>query len=772
MILKSNWSKALGYDECGVPLPDLWTSLTNELGKTVSKSVLPAIAILLGTFFAYSSSAEETDAGKNLQPLIAQTRPALTTIRVQGRDGTEIGIGTGFVLDTAGLVATNFHVIGEGRHFSVESSDGQLLPVLSVEASDLVNDLAIIRVDPGDSRLHALDLADDSGSEQGMRVLAFGNPLGLQNSVVEGIISAKRKVDGREMLQLAMPIEPGNSGGPVIDLAGRVHGIVNMKSAIDDNLGFAIPIRRLVELRNNPNPVAFDRWVRIGSIDEQQWQPLFGANWQQRGGGISASGLGDGFGGRSLLLSRQAVPERPFEIAVSVRLDDEAGAAGIAFYSDGGQRHYGFYPSAGRMRLSCFLGSSVLSWQVLQEVATDHYLPGQWNDLKVRLEQAKVQCFVNGQLIIESTDSQLTSGRVGLAKFRDTEPEFRRFRIGTELPSQNLTAAAEKWFADLKLPRIDLESMGTEQIEALGQSGELSSRELIRQAQSLEQQAQQLRLLAGDVRRANVIARLADLSDLDASQRLLTGTLLIANLDNPEIDIEAYSNRIDEMANEILDTLPADPSLLDRREALHHYLFEENGFHGSRSEYYHPANSHLNRVIDDREGLPITMSILYIELGRRLGLRIEGVGLPGHFVVRHVSSDDQQQLVDVFEKGELLSREDAERIVIQHAGRRAREEDLRASTATEILTRVLNNMLAIAADAKDAEAMLRYCDAMVAINPDQVDVRVMRAQLRGSTGRIRAAIEDVDWAIEQDPSPRERAALEQVRAALEERRQR
>src|SRR5690606_2448324 len=100
-----------------------------------------------------------------------------------------------------------------------------------------------------------------------------------------------------------------------------------------------------------------------------------------------------------------------------------------------------------------------------------------------------------------------------------------------------------------------------------------------------------------------------------------------------------------------------------RLAAMNQYLFVDNGFHGSRTDYYNRANSYLNRVIDDREGLPITLSVLYIELGQRLGLKLHGVGLPGHFVVRHVPAEGEPQLIDVFEGGQPLSREDAEKKV-------------------------------------------------------------------------------------------------------------
>ena len=71
-----------------------------------------------------------------------------------------------------------------------------------------------------------------------------------------------------------------------------------------------------------------------------------------------------------------------------------------------------------------------------------------------------------------------------------------------------------------------------------------------------------------------------------------------------------------------------------------------------------PANSYLNRVIDDREGIPVTLSVLYMELGGRLGLDIRGVGLPGHFVVKHVPGEGDEQLIDVFERGGTKAAQD------------------------------------------------------------------------------------------------------------------
>ena len=296
----------------------------------------------------------------------------------------------------------------------------------------------MIRIDA--KGLQPLELGGKAAPSQGEPIVAMGNPHGLRHSVVSGVVSGRREIDGNSMIQLAMPIEPGNSGGPVLDMQRRVRGIVTMKSLVTENLGFAVDVNALRPLLEKPNPVPMSRWLTIGRLAADDWQPLMGANWQQRGGRILVNGTGKGFGGRSLCVWQHDPPKLPFEVAVSVKLDDEAGAAGLIFHSDSGNKHYGFYPSTGRLRLSRFSGPDVFSWQVLHEFSSDHYRPGEWNHLKVRVEKDKLLCYVNDQLVVESTDGAFTSGKVGLAKFRNTQAELSDFRSPAALPRHKSTS--------------------------------------------------------------------------------------------------------------------------------------------------------------------------------------------------------------------------------------------------------------------------------------------------------------------------------------------
>jgi regulator of sirC expression with transglutaminase-like and TPR domain len=710
------------------------------------------LAFFLGAWILGCSRITWSDEPEKftVEQLAKNCRQSIVVISISGRDGGQQGLGTGFVIDKDGLIATNLHVIGEARPIKIQTADGQQLQVTAIHATDRARDLAILRVAEKD--LPALPLGDADKLEQGQAIVVLGNPHGLKHSVVAGVVSGTREAEDRQLIQLAVPVEPGNSGGPVLDMAGRVQGIMTMKSAVTDNLGFAVSVNDLQPLIEKPNPVPLDRWLTIGTLDAKDWTPLFGSLWQQRGGRILVSGLGQGFGGRSLCLSNTSPPELPDEIAVSVLLDDEAGAAGLVFYADGSDKHYGFYPSNGKMRLSRFEGADVFSWKVLVEKPVDAYKPGQWNRLKVRIEKDKFRCFVNDELVVESTDDVFQSGKVGLAKFRQTVATFRRFEMGREVSGSKahdkripeLTATIEA------LP--PLSEIQAEQLSSLESGAALSSELLKQRAKELDERATELRRLAADVRAAGVCQQLTKVAGPEVKQvDLLRGALLIATLDEEDIEIEAYVRQLDRLADEIKKSLKKDATDADKLAAMNKLLFDELGFHGSRSDYYNAANSYLNRVLDDREGLPITLSLVYLEIARRLDVKIVGVGLPGHFVVRHEPEKGEKQLLDIFDNGKPLSEKDAARLVLDNTGEPIQPEHLRTVTERQILLRMLQNLLGVAQQRKDREAMLRYLQALVTLDPDLTRERGLRAMLRFETGRKQAAIADLDWFLQNKP---------------------
>lgn len=700
----------------------------------------------------------------SVEKLFAKVRPAVVIITFAGRDGQREGLGTGFVVDRDGLIATNLHVIGEARPISVETADGKRHDVTVVEASDRAADLALLRIDAHD--LTPLELGDSDTLKQGQPIVAVGNPHGLTHSVVTGVVSGQREIEGRQMIQLAIPIEPGNSGGPLLDLDGRVHGLLTMKSQVTPNLGFAVAINRLKPLLEKPNPVPMSRWLALGAPDADRWTPLFGGRWRQKAGKLVAEGAGQGFGGRTLCLSRQEVPAVPYEIAVTVRLDDEAGAAGLVFASDGGDRHFGFYPSAGKLRLTQFDGPDVTTWRVLEERPSPDYLPGGWNTLKVRVDREKVDCFVNGHLVIQSTRAQPNPGRAGLAKFRDTRAEFKEFQLGKEIAAPQTDQAVidrvEEALAGVSPGELD-----GDLIDRLAPEGAAAVAVLRERAKKLERQAAHVRQVAAAVYERRVLDELTrELQQDEAAIDVIFAALLIARLDNDELDVAAYREQFDRMAGELKGRLAAVADEAAKLKALDEYLFNDNGFHGSRGDYYNRRNSYINEVLDDREGIPITLSLVYMELARRLGLDVVGVGLPGHFVVGWQPHQGERQLIDVFERGQRLTREQAQARVLGATGQPLEDSHLKPVTKKSILVRVLHNLQSNAGRKRDMPALLRYLDAILTIAPDSPDDHMYRAFYRYQSGQGRRALEDVDWLLSHDPPGIDLERVGQLRDAI------
>jgi regulator of sirC expression with transglutaminase-like and TPR domain len=707
-----------------------------------------SLIVVIVVVISVSQLEAESPKDLSVEEIVQRHRDSIVVITSAGRDGKRTGLGTGFVVSNDGLIATNFHVIGEGRAIAVEMPSGTTHEVVAIHATDRQADLAIVRIER--KGLPSLTIADSNELKDGQSVIGLGNPQGLKNSVVSGVVSGKRTIDGRELIQLAIPLEPGNSGGPLLDRQGKVRGVLTMKSAVTANLGFAVPSNALRPLLAKPNPIPMSRWLTIGALDPDDWKPVFGGRWKQRAGRIQVEGAGQGFGGRALCLWQHDVPKLPFDLSVSVKLDDDSGAAGLAFHADGANLHYGFYPSGGEMRLTRFDGPDVFSWKILAQVRSDHYRSGDWNQLRVRFEAGKFLCYLNDHLIVESSDQGYTTGRVGLAKFRETKAEFRGFRAGK--PVAPVTESAARVAKEMEKIEIRLPPPA-DLIDKLAPDAAVGLPILRDKARQLERQAAQLRAVAAAVHQKRVRTLLLKaLSGNDDKIDLIRAAILVAMIDNEDLDVDSYRADVDRMGRKLRDSIPRNATELEKLTRLNKYFTEERGFHGSRGDYYHRANSYLNEVIDDREGIPITLTILYADLARQIGLRVEGIGLPGHFVARLIPAKGEPMLIDVFDGAKPLSRDDAVKKVEAIAGIALTDDHLKPVPKRAIIVRMLQNLLNITREEQDVEGALRYLDAMIDLSPDLGRERWMRAVLSFQTGRKEQAQKDVEWLLENKPA--------------------
>lgn len=724
----------------------------------VGTSVTPARAEAHASGEAAAADVEAPAAAALTTGELAKSvRPCLVAIYPSGRGGTEAGIGSGFVISEDGLIATNMHVIGEGRDIRVEFPDGASRTVIGIQSWDRDRDLAIVRV--AGSGMPFLPLGDSAKAEQGQPVIAMGNPLGFRFSVTEGILSAVREIGGRSMLQLAMPVERGNSGGPLLDREGRVLGIITLKSAVTENLGFAMPVNELKQLMDHPNPVVMKNWLTIGALNPGLWKiPEIGggdARWSQRAGTIQVKGMGGGFGGRSQCLSVPPVPALPYEISVRVKLDDESGAAGLSFCADGGDVHYGFYPSNGGVRLTKFVGMDVTSWTILSQKVPESLNGSGWNELRVRVEAERILCYLNGVLVVESSDTALRSGAAGLLQFRGTGAVFRDFAVGGDRQSAAADAPPALTAA---IAALSSGNPSTAELRAtLTGSPEAARRLALREAAVLEKRAGDLRQAAVSAFETGVSNRLAKLlSGPDESAiPLAEAALLLARLDNAEVDPVASLSELDRLTTNLKDSLTeadrASPETL--LAALNRWMFQENGFHGPREDFSNPSNSHLNEVIDDREGLPITLAILHMELAQRIGLKVAGIGLPGQFLTQLRIPDHLEggPYIDLLEGGRLLNRQAASALALETTGTLPEESVWEPAGKRDIILRMLSNLGRRAMEQEDTAALLRCLTAHAAIDPSAPQPRIQRFLLLTRAGRGAEAQPDAEWLLDHRP---------------------
>lgn len=223
----------------------------------------------------------------------------------------------------------------------------------------------------------------------------------------------------------------------------------------------------------------------------------------------------------------------------------------------------------------------------------------------------------------------------------------------------------------------------------------------------------------------------------------------------PQLDVDACMAEIEAMASVIRSRFAEDAFAEQRLSALNHYLFNECGFAGNADDYYDPRNSYLSDVLQRRKGIPITLSVLYLELGRRIGLALQGVAFPGHFMVKlHLKRG--QLVLDPFSAG--LPQSEAE--LRQRLGQvlkdgRAKtmplDEFLEPATPRQIVTRVLRNLKSVYMNANKHELALDVMHRMLLVVPEAVEELRDRGLLYAQLDCFRAASGDLQNYLRRRP---------------------
>jgi regulator of sirC expression with transglutaminase-like and TPR domain len=254
----------------------------------------------------------------------------------------------------------------------------------------------------------------------------------------------------------------------------------------------------------------------------------------------------------------------------------------------------------------------------------------------------------------------------------------------------------------------------------------------------------------------------------DESVDILRAALTLSRIHEPFLDMERYVHRVDELAERVAVKIddPDDPVQIIA--AMNDVLFREEMFRGNTVDYYSPRNSFLHDVLDRRLGIPITLALVYMEVARRVGFQLFGVGMPGHFLLKHYDVDGHSILIDAFERGSIVTEDDCrQKLDSIYSGQVALQpEFLLPVTRRQMLTRILNNLRSIYLSQRDFRRAVQVVDLILVIYPRSPEDMKQRAVLRYNLNDFRGALSDFEEYVKMSPDASDAEEIKQTALSL------
>lgn len=244
-----------------------------------------------------------------------------------------------------------------------------------------------------------------------------------------------------------------------------------------------------------------------------------------------------------------------------------------------------------------------------------------------------------------------------------------------------------------------------------------------------------------------------EISQPDEQIDLAKAALYIAQEEYPDIDPNEYLNILDLMASEVQERLPTQRYPLRIIQGINQYLYQDLGFTGNIDDYYDPRNSYFNEVIDRQTGIPITLSLVYLEVARRIDFPMVGVGMPGHFLIRP-EFEEVGIFVDAFDGGKILFPEDCQERLSEVYGQpmTLRPEFLKSVTPRQFLVRMLTNLKLIYLRQEELELAFAAVERILLLVPEAPGELRDRGLIYYQMGRWVAAADDFETYLAKVPN--------------------
>ncbi|MGK7872891.1 MAG: SirB1 family protein [Xenococcaceae cyanobacterium] len=254
-----------------------------------------------------------------------------------------------------------------------------------------------------------------------------------------------------------------------------------------------------------------------------------------------------------------------------------------------------------------------------------------------------------------------------------------------------------------------------------------------------------------------------EINQPDEHINLAKAALYLAQEEYPDLDPHENLKTLDMMAEEVRERLPETPYPLKAIKSINQYLFNDLGFSGNTRDYYDPRNSFLNEVIERRTGIPITLSVVYLEIARRIEFPMVGIGMPGHFLIRP-DFEDAGIFVDAFNQGEVLFEQDCEERLIQVYQQPVKLEPrfLAPVSNRQILARLLTNLKFIYVNRQQLSKALAAVELILLLFPDNPRELRDRGVLYYQLGELNKASQDLEFYLAMLPHAEDASMIRQL----------
>lgn len=264
----------------------------------------------------------------------------------------------------------------------------------------------------------------------------------------------------------------------------------------------------------------------------------------------------------------------------------------------------------------------------------------------------------------------------------------------------------------------------------------------------------------------------SEMAALDEEMLPLDRTALIIALEEyPDLDLQSYLRRLDMFAARAEALIGLDHNPVNIIECINEVLFVQEGLRGNEEDYFDPRNSYLNQVLDRRLGIPISLSVIYMEVGKRINFKVQGIGFPEHFLMKHVARG-KEIIIDAFNHGRILTRKDCqERLDKIHNGAVQMHASLLQSMGKRaILTRMLYNLKGVYSQKEQYLKALSVVEKILLLNPSLPTEIRDRGLLYMQTGLFAKALADLEaylsHAIAPEDSPHIQEDIRMLRSIV------